>query len=168
MNNWLVRRWRQSLELRIVATTLVASAIVVALLGLVVLDQVKRGMLDAKTRVAIAETTAGIRSAEQQFESSDGAPGETNNVLATLAPEGGSFRSVVVDDPTSQTPESVSISSCDKLCAASVPLSLKNSVTDTGRSAYVYTLIRHDDGSSEPGLVVGAVLNANNAGNAGV
>jgi two-component system sensor histidine kinase MtrB len=171
VNNWLVRRWRQSLELRIVATTLVASAIVVALLGLVVLDQVKRGLLDAKTHAAIAETTGGVRSAEQQFQSSDGAPDDTNKVLQGLAPAGGSvlFRAVVVVDPTSQTPQSQGISSCeDTLCEASVPQKLKDYVTNTGREAYAYTRIRHEDSTTEPGLVVGAVLNANNAGNAGV
>jgi len=69
--NWLVHRWRQSLELRVVATTLCVSAIVVALLGLVVLDQVKHGLLDAKTRVALAETTAGVRAAQQELDAAD-------------------------------------------------------------------------------------------------
>src|SRR3954466_15659034 len=171
MNNWLVRRWRQSLELRIVTTTLVVSAIVVALLGLVVLDQVKRGLLDAKTRVALAETTAGVRSAEAQFQATDRAtPTDTNSVLLGLAPTGGAtlFRSIVLPDPNSQTPQSQGFGSCDDVCEASIPTSLKGFVTDTGKEGYVYTRIRHEDGTNEPGLAVGAVLNAGNAGNAGV
>ncbi len=170
--NWLVRRWRQSIELRIVTMTFVISAVVVALLGLVVLDQVKRGLLDAKTRVALAETTAGVRSAEQQFAATDRADvRDTNAVLAGLAPTGAAalYRAVVVTDPNSQTPQSQGVSSCeDEECEASIPVELKNFVTNSGKEGYVYTRIRHQDGSSEPGLVVGAVLNANNAGNAGV
>jgi two-component system, OmpR family, sensor histidine kinase MtrB len=170
--NWLVRRWRQSLELRIVATTLVVSAIVVALLGLVVLDQVKRGLIDAKTRVALAETTAGVRSAEAQFQATDRATaGETTSVLLGLAPTGGAtlFRSIVLPDPNSQTPQSTGFGgSCSNECEASIPTSLKSYVTDSGKEGYVYTRIRNEDGTSEPGLAVGAVVNAGNAGNAGV
>src|SRR4051812_16075172 len=170
--NWLVRRWRQSLELRIVTTTFVISAIVVALLGLVVLDQVKRGLIDAKTRVAVAETTGGVRSAEQQFLSLDRAdPNGPNTVLTGLLPTGASalFHAVVVPDPGAQTPQSLELLACgDDDCEASIPSSLKTYVTDTGKEGYVYTRIRHKDGSSEPGLVVGTVLNANNVSNAGV
>src|SRR4051812_35239536 len=145
--NWLVRRWRQSLELRIVTTTLVVSAIVVALLGLVVLDQVKRGLIDAKTRVALAETTAGVRSAEAQFQATDRATaGETTSVLLGLAPTGGAtlFRSIVLPDPNSQTPQSTGFGgSCSNECEASIPASLKSYVTDSGKEGYVYTRIRN-------------------------
>ena len=52
--------WRRSLQLRVVITTLVLSALVVAVLGYVLLSRLTTGLLDAKQRSAVDEARAGI------------------------------------------------------------------------------------------------------------
>ena len=47
-----VRLWRRNIQLRIVAGTLLMSLGVVLLLGLVVIGQVRNGLLDAKEKAA--------------------------------------------------------------------------------------------------------------------
>jgi two-component system sensor histidine kinase MtrB len=44
----VVKRWRRSIQIRVVSSTLIVSAVVVAFLGFVVLEQVKSGLLQAK------------------------------------------------------------------------------------------------------------------------
>jgi two-component system sensor histidine kinase MtrB len=169
VNNWLVRRWRQSLELRIVATTFIASAIVVALLGLVVLDQVKRGLLDAKTHVALAETTAGVQKAQQEFDALDrNDASATNDLLHGLADNKSGtalFDVAVLPGPGgADSPTSAGYTSCEPVCAASVPTSLRTFVENSGKEGWTYARIHHDAAPDEPGLVVGSLLNASNAG----
>ena len=48
-------RRRRSLQLRVVATTLVASAVVVMLVGLVVASQVRESILDAKVASSLEQ-----------------------------------------------------------------------------------------------------------------
>jgi two-component system sensor histidine kinase MtrB len=167
VNNWLVHRWRQSLELRVVATTLCVSAIVVALLGLVVLDQVKHGLLDAKTRVALAETTAGVRAAQQELDAADRTdPNSQNGIFQKIvASRGGAalFDVVILPGAGTDNPRFQGGESCG--CAASIPTALRTFVTNTSKEGYAYTHLRDEDtGSSGPGLAVGASLNSNNAG----
>ncbi len=54
------QRWRRSIQVRVVSSTLVVSAIVVALLGFVVLQQVKEGLIQAKLRSSVAEEALGV------------------------------------------------------------------------------------------------------------
>ena len=51
----VVGRWRRSLQLRVVASTLAISLSVVTLLGLFLLSRVTRGILESQRRSAIAE-----------------------------------------------------------------------------------------------------------------
>ena len=64
----VLRRWRRSLQLRVVATTLVASGVVVLLLASLLLDQVGRGLLQAKTRSALLEARLGAAQVQSQLE----------------------------------------------------------------------------------------------------
>ena len=60
----LTTRWRRSLQLRVVTTTLVVSGVVVLLLATLVLDQVGRGLVSAKTRAALTQAQAGLAEAQ--------------------------------------------------------------------------------------------------------
>src|SRR4051812_35179987 len=64
---WVVHRWRGSLQIRVAATTLVLSAIVSALLGVVLLQQIRNGLVDGKTRAALAQLDFGLQHAADQF-----------------------------------------------------------------------------------------------------
>ena len=48
----ILHGWRGSLQIRVAATTLVLSAIVSVLLGVVLLQQIRNGLVDGKTRAA--------------------------------------------------------------------------------------------------------------------
>ena len=167
MSNWLIHRWRQSLELRVVATTFLVSGVVVALLGLVVLDQVKHGLLDAKVRVALAETTSGVHTAQQELDAADRSDPNSQNFTFNhiVSSRGGAalFDVVILPGPGTENPRFPGAESCG--CAASIPASLRTFVTTSSKEGYAYTRLRNEDtGSSGPGLAVGALLNSNNAG----
>ena len=63
----LVRRatfaWRRSIQLRVVGSTLVLSVVVLAMLGQLLVGQIRDGLLKARTEVAVAEARAGLAAA---------------------------------------------------------------------------------------------------------
>jgi len=75
----VVQRWRRSLQTRVVVTTLVVSGVVVVLLASLLLGQVGRGLVSAKTRVALTEAQSGLTFAQQQADASP--PGGTPHAL---------------------------------------------------------------------------------------
>ncbi|HEV7208294.1 MAG TPA: MtrAB system histidine kinase MtrB [Mycobacteriales bacterium] len=81
----LRRRWRRSLSFRIVSTTLLVSVVVVAVLGVVLLDQVGRGLLDAKRKASLAEVAADVAVAQSQLNQTPAAtPAELDPLLESL------------------------------------------------------------------------------------
>jgi two-component system, OmpR family, sensor histidine kinase MtrB len=56
-------RWRRSLQLRIVGTTLAASAVVVALLGFFLMQQIASGLLNNTEKQAVAQIRNGMSQA---------------------------------------------------------------------------------------------------------
>ncbi len=58
------RRWRSSLQTRVVLTTLVVSSFVVALFISLLLESVGRGLVEAKTRTALGEARSGVLTVE--------------------------------------------------------------------------------------------------------
>lgn len=67
-----VRRWRRSLQTRVVVTTLVASGVVVVLLASLLLSQVGRGLVSAKTRAAVTEAQSGLVRAQDALAAAAG------------------------------------------------------------------------------------------------
>lgn len=59
-------RWRRSLQLRVVATTLLLSAAVVAVLGFFLMQQITDGLLRNREMLAQAEVSGGLAAAESQ------------------------------------------------------------------------------------------------------
>lgn len=160
----LINWWRRSLRARVVVTTLVVSAAVVALLGIILIDQVSRGLLDAKRRAAVAEAAAGTAAAQTQLSAVD----PTDPVLIaqfldavreTVARRGGaagSYEVVLLDtDPAGSGRATGGVG------VQSVPEELRAAVRDRNRQAFVYTsLLRGDPPRGEPALAVGAPLQA--------
>ncbi|MFI9238195.1 MtrAB system histidine kinase MtrB [Streptomyces sp. NPDC053079] len=58
-----MRLWRRNIQLRVVATTLVMSLGVVLLLGVVVIGQVRNGLLDAKRHASQSQAEGGFKAA---------------------------------------------------------------------------------------------------------
>jgi two-component system sensor histidine kinase MtrB len=168
---FFIGRYRRSIQFRVVATTLILSGVVIALLGLVVLNQVRDGLLNNKQRVALAETSAGLAAAQNELDAADRTdPSSLDDLLyqvvINLTNRGSAALYDVVilqADAGTPTPGSAGLTSCES-CAASVPDQLRRYVTRTGREGYTYTTIDRDGGDRQPGLVVGAALTSANAG----
>jgi two-component system sensor histidine kinase MtrB len=145
------------LQARVAVTTLVISGLVAILLGFVLLNQIRDGVLQAKTRSALSQLDVGLQRAADQFGAID--KPDASHVRSTVS-------SVIADvgpgaDNQSYGVALVSTSGGDAaitpdlLPASSIPATLQRAVERGGREAWAYTQIRHRDGSAEPGLVVG-------------
>jgi two-component system sensor histidine kinase MtrB len=155
--------WRRSLHLRVVLTTLVLSAVVVAGIGYVLLTRVTDGLLDAKIRSSLDEARAGIADTQKKLDAAD--PTQSvitllDQIVGQLASRAGSpplYDVVTFRSGGAGTLRSGPEVASRTVDAASVPTELRTSVVETQGDAYTYTLIRYTDGqASVPGLAVGA------------
>lgn len=106
----LRRAWRQSLQLRMVSTTLVVSALLVGTFGVLVASTITNGLLRDKNRAAEHQVRTGVEVAVEQLaldtvSSDPSLPGEITKVLTKLAgtPEQGGG-TVVAMVPSSNDP----------------------------------------------------------------
>ncbi|MGI8328822.1 MtrAB system histidine kinase MtrB [Actinomadura scrupuli] len=76
-------RWRRSIQVRIVTTTLVISAVAVALLGVFLMQQITTALLDAKEKTAVLQLDEGLGIA--QSELSRAGVGDTETKLEDIA-----------------------------------------------------------------------------------
>jgi two-component system sensor histidine kinase MtrB len=162
---WVRRIWRRSLFLRVIATTLVLSIIVVGVLGFSLLSRVTSGLLDAKERISVGESAAGQGEAQRLLDAADTGPSTpspsrlVDSVVSILASRAGSPATFDVlllsSQPSTDAPER----GTNLVAVASVPEDLRTAISLTKRQSWTYSEIRFLDGRSVPGLVVGAPLN---------
>ncbi len=158
------RIWRRSLWLRVTATTLVLSVIVVGVLGLSLLSRVTSGLLDAKERISVGEASAGLGEAQRILDAADTGPSTpspdrlVDSVVSALAARAGSPSTFDVlllsSQPSGDAPER----GTNLVAESSVPTALREAVVDSERQSWTYTEIQFLDGRSAPGLIVGAPL----------
>jgi two-component system, OmpR family, sensor histidine kinase MtrB len=157
--------WRRSLHLRVVLTTLVLSATVVAALGYLLLTRVSAGLLDAKQRSALDEARAGLSDARSQIEANDltGPASDfalLDQITEELANRAGPehlYEVVLLGSGSAVfQPEFSSFA----VLPTSVPDRLRAVVRTTQNQSYTYTRIRYENGTSPsvPGLAIGAPL----------
>lgn len=165
--------WRRSIQLRVVTYTLVLSVLVVVLLGATLLQQVTDGLLRAKEAAAVADASAGLTSAQDQLDAIDDV--EPNNAgelltdlveqLADRAGPAGLYEVVLLSP---ESPNATVTARSPRVTRGvvpdSVPDELRHQVVDTPSVWRTYTDIRYEDGSSEPGVVVGGQLSVPGAG----
>jgi two-component system, OmpR family, sensor histidine kinase MtrB len=72
--------WRRSLQLRVGATTVVVTGVVVLVIGLFLVDKVAGGVLDAKRDAALTQAKIGLNVARQALADTDA--GSSNDVKA--------------------------------------------------------------------------------------
>lgn len=165
--------WRRSIQMRVVTYTLVLSVLVVVLLGATLLQQVTDGLLRAKEAAAVADASAGLTSAQDQLDAIDDV--EPNNAgelltdlveqLADRAGPAGLYEVVLLSP---ESPNATVTARSPRVTRGvmpdSVPRQLRHQVVATPSVWRTYTDIRYEDGSSEPGLVVGGQLSVPGAG----
>lgn len=149
------RIWGSSLPLRVIASTLVASILVVLLGGQFFLNQARRGIVEAKKQASVVEATSALQRMQNQLDDTDLRTESLLERLGQLADEVGALPgqfSVIVETATS-------IYMSRGVMPGSVPSVLRDHMhTDPFNLFVTVTKISYDDGSAEPGIAVGGHL----------
>ena len=164
------RRWRSSLYLRVVATTLPLSLLVVVVLGQILIGRITAGLLDAKQRASLVEAQAGVNQARALLSASEEDADQAPSVLAKVVAElcrGGQGTPRLYDVLMLSSSPAFQQRACSPVTEASVPVDLRNAVEGEGVQASTFTEITYSDGrASVPGFAVGAPLTVPGLGTA--
>jgi two-component system, OmpR family, sensor histidine kinase MtrB len=175
----LMRLWRRNIQLRVVAGTLLMSAAVVLVLGVVVIGQVRNGLLEAKRQTAQSQAEGGFGVAEdlaanpdEAAEAGTGQPMDPGawmtSIVERLASGGQGVYSVVAlssegtpfpgdDGAAPRGPRaSPDIEPLDSISA-----DLRDAVDDSADPHRQYGTIVRPDGSTESALIIGKRLTDN-------
>ncbi|MFF2778343.1 MtrAB system histidine kinase MtrB [Streptomyces sp. NPDC058052] len=167
-----IRLWRRNIQLRVVAGTLLMSLGVVLLLGLVVIGQVRNGLLDTKEKAAQIQAAGGFSAAQDRAATTPFVPGQDGvragssvNWRSTLVEQlasGGqnAFNVVALSLDSSDTASRGARASGEVDPARSVPADLRQQVAQGNVPYQKFGRIHYtSDKQSEPGLVIGKRLN---------
>lgn len=168
----LLHGWRRSLQLRVVTATVILSALVVALVGALLLDQIADGVLQAKERAAIAEAYGGFATAQAQLNSQGvgGASvglvlGELAGTLSARSSDVARFEIVILgDSASSQGAPQFNPRASGLVDYSSVPKELREQVAGSELPQLKYEPIDYSTGPSQSGLMVGRRLATAGAG----
>ena len=160
--NWIratARMWRRSLRLRVVALTLLLSSVVVAALGVFLIDRVGRGLLADKRQAALGDVSSGLVYARGQLNSAVRSDPNTVDALvesidAELGRRGSP--SGLFDVAVLSTNGSSSFTT--GLDPADIPHALRLQVRG-GAEAETYADVHRDDGLDRA-LIIGAPVSA--------
>ena len=164
---WFVRvgrevrdRWRRSLRLRVVGTTLVASGLVVLLLASLLIGQVGRGLVDAKTRTSLSEARSGAAQAQARLSTlTSSARQDIDRALTEVVQQiydrgaAGDLYTVVLIGSQASSSSIVSPEADLR-----VPPNLLAGLADAKAPRYTYADVPDGTGGRAEGLVVGSVL----------
>jgi two-component system sensor histidine kinase MtrB len=146
------RRWRRSIQIRVLVTTLLVSSVVVLLFASLLLDSVGRGLVQAKTRASLVEARSGVALFEARTSLSTDATAESREQMLEQAVTEIGRRgsgSVVLLGPPRVTNLSIGDADVDD-----IPRQLLERLEASPGTAYAYADV--PVGSRvEPGLVVG-------------
>lgn len=159
------RIWWSSLPLRVVVSTLFASTIILLLGGVLLVQLATNGVMDSKQRSIIAEAQtavdiaqAGLGAATVNRDSIDRRLKEIADDATNRGRTSGQYDVVVQGRAAARyQPSSV-------LAGDPVPLNLKIAMTQPRYLYWQPSLISYADGRRVPGIVVGALLEAQPGG----
>ncbi|MGH3318880.1 MAG: MtrAB system histidine kinase MtrB [Streptosporangiaceae bacterium] len=163
-------RWRRSLQVRVVTTTMVVSLSVLALLGLFLMQQIESGLLRAKENAALTEAYAGFSAAQNQLNtvavtgdihSQSAVLDQLASTLGKRSGPAGLYDVIILTDTGADRASSDLGRSTGAIAQRSVPERLRRAVraSDIHKQRYTYTWLSYTDGHRRvPGLVVGAPL----------
>jgi two-component system, OmpR family, sensor histidine kinase MtrB len=158
--------WRQSIQARVVASTVVLAAAAISVVGWLLLQQTRDGLLDHRVDAVVAEANDETTGARELLEASRQAGNDAlrqQQALARILIDRGKTRgfSVVLvgpAEPGSRISGGGSASS-PRLDVSSVPASLEEHFDDLSSTAWTYTTIRSTENgvtTERPGIVVGS------------
>jgi len=154
-------RWRRSIQIRVVATTLLISAIVVAVLGVFLMQQITKALLDAKGKAAMLQLDEGLGVVQHELVSvgPDATDGReklenvANNLKARSGPSG--LYEVYIRDTTDRFTDGFTT---NELRHQSVPDRLRREVAQgrAGTPERTYGELAYIGHEPVPGLIVGS------------
>ncbi len=164
----LARRWQRSLQLRVIGTTLVVSVVVVAVLGIFLVQQIASGLFNNARNAALSQTSDGLTFA-QGDPYVQGPNGSNPSALITLVTElqSGSGQGNVYDVVVLQRGNSSGLAGVtgNQELAPSVPAALQSEVAEEqldGHESTFYTAATTLTGSGHqslgPALAVGVPI----------
>ncbi|MET7637608.1 MtrAB system histidine kinase MtrB [Streptomyces sp. NPDC005438] len=175
------RLWRRNIQLRVVVSSLLMSLTVVVLLGVVVIVQVRNGLLDAKRQTAQSQAAGGFAVAQEMADSGAGEQGSRaqgnapqtagawlTSLVEQLASGGQGVYSVVAlgssndeapflsnEDAGTRGPRS----SGNIRPEESIPADLRRALDEQPGTHERYAKIHRDHGKGESAVIVGKRLN---------
>lgn len=159
----LLHRWRGSLQTRVAVTTFLLSGLVVLLLGILLLHQIRAGILDAKQRSSLSQLDFGLQRATDQLSAIETANATSvsrtaSAIISELRDRSSSSDSYeVLLLSTARNGESETTTSEFK----TAPAALRQVVTRSNHEAWAYTSIGP---GHRPALIVGGTVPTITAG----
>ena len=161
--------WRRSIQARVVASTLLLSAVVVSIVGWILLTQTRDGLLDHRVSAVVAEANNETTEARSRLAAAPGteidATSQQRALVDPIIQRGGTRGfSVVLTGPVGGDGNRIADGALftPGLRTASVPASLEEQFDESVAStAWTYTRIRTTSGTdgsvrTQPGIVVGS------------
>lgn len=153
---------RRNLQLRLLILTFVISSTVLSGVGVLLVNQVTGGLLEAKQQSALTEATAARLEVQRLLDAADVglvAPNNTrlvDSVITALAVRSGSpgiYDALFLSDPDLVgAPER----GTKLISEGSIPKELRNAIRERDRQAWAYSTLIYKGGATTPGLVVGS------------
>jgi two-component system sensor histidine kinase MtrB len=160
--------WRRSIQARVVASTVVLSAVVVSIVGWFLLQQTREGLLDHRVAAVVGEANNETTEARSRLEAAPGtdidAASQQRELVEPII-ERGLTRGfdVVLVGPVGKTSSRIADGGAEStpgLDLSSVPASLESHFATIAPTAWTYTSIRTTDEkgvtTTSPGVVVGS------------
>ncbi|MFI0357245.1 MtrAB system histidine kinase MtrB [Actinomadura sp. 9N407] len=150
-------RWRRSIQLRVVTSTLFISAIVVAILGLFLMQQITTALMDGKIKTARLQLDEGLAAVQRDLGNpSEDAGGRLETVVNSLKSRSGpsGLYEVYIRDVRQPYFDGFAT---NELRKESVPQRLRDQLGKgaSGTRASTYGKLSYIGQPDEPGLIVG-------------
>ncbi len=160
--------WRRSIQARVVASTVLLSALVFSGVGWFLLQQTREGLLEQRVAAAIAEANTETAAARSRLEGVPGtdldANGQRRDLVEPIKERGAlrGFGVILAGPNDNQSLESGSAVLSPGLAGESVPESLQAHFRESSTAAWTYThIVTNAPGgamSDGPGIVVGSTV----------
>jgi len=164
MARWLLHVWRASLQLRVIASTMLLGLIVVLMLGSYLYQRIADGLVNDRLLTARAEATSQTRAAQARFDSAGRMDAVSLTQLAfdvvgqLSSPGADQSREVILTRAKNNTgPASVPTVLSSDVGLPSVPASLRAAIAaDPSHQQVQIISISLADGATVPAAIVGS------------
>lgn len=160
----LTEIWYRSIQVRVVTTTVVLTALIIGLIGWAVLARVSSGVVDGRRDAAIAEARSGFAVAQSQFDAAVQTDASTqaqtlNELLDRFSGPSDSSdeRVVVLEGPIRSGSGQSPVRSSRAIDTAVITAGLRRQIATDTQVRWQYATLENDLGA-EPAVVIGRSL----------